>query len=128
MATFYDLNMNTKKITNCGEPSASSDVGTKNYIDTFNFSIQDKIASYTLVATDNNKRIVMNNSSNTNITVNNGVFSQNNTIYILNKGTGSTTITAGAGVTINPTGGLVLQQWQAGTLVANSASVFFFFS
>ena len=31
--TYYDLNMNSKKITNCQDPSAAQDVATKNYVD-----------------------------------------------------------------------------------------------
>lgn len=34
MATYYDLNMNSKRITNTQDPSANQDVATKNYVDT----------------------------------------------------------------------------------------------
>lgn len=32
--TYYDLNMNSKRINNCQDPSAAQDVATKNYVDT----------------------------------------------------------------------------------------------
>jgi hypothetical protein len=32
--TFYDLNMNSKRITSCQDPSGNQDVATKNYVDT----------------------------------------------------------------------------------------------
>lgn len=124
--TYYDLNMNGKLINNCQDPSANQDVATKNYVDTFNFPLNDKIANYILAASDNNQRITMTNAGSTTITVNNNIFSANDTIYFINKDTGTTTITAGAGVTINNAAGLVLAQNQSGTLVAESASRFFF--
>lgn len=34
--TYYDLNMNSKRITNTQDPSANQDVATKNYVDTGN--------------------------------------------------------------------------------------------
>jgi len=91
----------------------------------FNFPLNDKIANYILAASDNNQRITMTNAGSTTITVNNNIFSANDTIYFINKDTGTTTITAGAGVTINNAAGLVLAQNQSGTLVAESASRFF---
>jgi len=38
--TYYDLNMNGKLINNCQDPSANQDVATKNYVDTFQFSVE----------------------------------------------------------------------------------------
>ena len=32
--TFYDLNMNSKRINNCQDPSGNQDVATKGYVDT----------------------------------------------------------------------------------------------
>jgi hypothetical protein len=39
MATFYDLDMNSKKIINCQDPSVAQDVATKNYVDTAKYPI-----------------------------------------------------------------------------------------
>ena len=57
----------------------------------------------------------MNNASATTITVNNTVFGVGDTIFIANKGAGTCTITAGAGVTINVNGSLALAQYGGGT-------------
>jgi hypothetical protein len=39
MATFYELDMNSKKIINCQDPTVSQDVATKNYVDTAKYPI-----------------------------------------------------------------------------------------
>ena len=67
-------------------------------------STSDKTASYVLLAADAGTMIRMNAAGSTTITVNNSLFSSGDTVYISNIGAGTTTITAGAGVTIN-TGG-----------------------
>jgi len=90
--------------------------------------INDQTASYVALVGDVGKRIVMNVASGNTVTINNSVFSVGDEIFIANKGAGSTTVTAGAGVTINTASSLVLAQHGGGTLVALSASVFTFFS
>ena len=90
--------------------------------------INDQTASYVALVGDVGKRIVMNVGSANTVTINNSVFAASDTIFIANKGSGATTITAGAGVTINTSSSLVLAQHGGGTLVALSASVFTFFS
>ena len=90
--------------------------------------INDQTASYVALVGDVGKRIVMNVASGNTVTINNSVFAAGDTIFIANKGAGSTTVTAGAGVTINTASSLVLAQHGGGTLVALSASVFTFFS
>ena len=84
--------------------------------------INDQTASYTLVVGDVGKRVIMNNAGSTTITVNNSVFAAGDTIFIANKGAGVSTITAGAGVTINTAGSLALAQYQSGSLIMLSAS------
>ena len=84
MATFYDLNMNSKRITDCQDPSAAQDVATKNYADR-NLALNTQTASYALVASDRNKRVIMDSSSSTTITVNSGVFTEGDTVFIANK-------------------------------------------
>jgi hypothetical protein len=68
----------------------------------------------------------MNVASANTVTVNDSIFGVGDTIFIANKGAGATTITAGAGVTINSASGLALVQNQSGQLVALSASSFLF--
>ncbi len=88
--------------------------------------INDQTASYTAVVGDVGKRIVMNVATANTVTINNSIFGVGDTIFIANKGAGTSTITAGAGVTINTTGLLTLAQHASGELVALSASVFVF--
>ena len=90
--------------------------------------INDQTASYLAVVGDVGKRIVMNVATANTVTINNSIFAEGDTIFIANKGAGASTITAGAGVTINTSGSLALAQHGGGTLVALSASVFTFFS
>jgi hypothetical protein len=92
-----------------------------------NLPISDKTASYTLIAGDETKRTIMNSASATTITVNNSIFTVGDVIQVANKGAGTCTITAGAGVTINTTGTLDLAQYGGGYLLALSASTFTFF-
>jgi hypothetical protein len=89
--------------------------------------LNDQTASYTLVVGDVGKRVVMNVASANTVTVNNSIFGVGDTVQIVNKGAGVSTVTAGAGVTINTSDSLALAQYQSGTLVALSASTFLFF-
>lgn len=90
--------------------------------------INDQTASYVALVGDVGKRIVMNVATANTVTINDSVFAAGDTIFIANKGAGATTVTAGAGVTINTASSAVLAQHGGGTLVATSASVFTFFS
>ena len=89
--------------------------------------INDQTASYTLVVGDVGKRVIMNVASASTVTVNNSIFSEGDTIFIANKASDASVITAGAGVTINVSGSLSLAQYGGGTLLALSASTFTFF-
>lgn len=85
-------------------------------------STSDKTTSYVLLAADAGTMIRMNAAGSTTITVNNSIFSSGDTVYISNIGAGTTTITAGAGVTINTGGSLAVTQYDGGILYFNSAS------
>jgi hypothetical protein len=89
-----------------------------------NLPISDKTASYTLLVGDVTKRTIMNSASATTITVDDSIFTVGDVIQVANKGAGTCTITAGAGVTINSASGLALVTSQSGQLVALSASSF----
>ena len=89
--------------------------------------INDKTDSYTLVAGDAGERVIMNKATSTTLTVPNSVFTAGQVVYIANKGAGTCTVTAGAGVTVNVSGSLALAQYGGGTLLALSASSFIFF-
>ena len=88
--------------------------------------INDQTASYTLVVGDVGKRVVMNVATANTVTVDDSIFAAGDTIFIANKGAGTSTITAGAGVTINSASGLALVTSQSGQLIALSASSFLF--
>ena len=91
-----------------------------------NLPISDKTADYVLVVGDVTKRTIMNSASATTITVDDSIFTESDVIQVANKGAGTCTITAGAGVTINTSGSLALGAFGGGYLVAISASSFFF--
>lgn len=78
-------------------------------------------ASYTLVLADDGKIVEISNASANTLTVppNSSVaFPIGTQITILQTGAGQTTLTAGAGVTINATPGLKLRaQWSSVTLI-----------
>ena len=88
--------------------------------------VETKTASYTLVAADVNKRIVMNNAGATTITVNDAVFSAGDTVWLHNIGAGTTTVTAGT-ATVDTAGSLDVGQWEGGSLYFTSASSAIFF-
>ena len=84
-------------------------------------STNAQTASYTLVLADKNKIVEISNASANTLTVppNSSVaFPVGSQINVLQTGAGQTTITAGAGVTINGTPGLkVRAQWSYVTLI-----------
>jgi hypothetical protein len=92
----------------------------------YNWTVDTKTDSYVLVAGDAGKRIVMNATTAKTITVNTGIFSAGDTVWIHNIGTGSCTVTAGT-ATVNTAGNLALAQWEGGSLYFTSASTAIFF-
>jgi hypothetical protein len=88
-----------------------------------------KTSNYVLVAADAGTTISMTSTSATTITVNTGLFSAGDTVFIQNLGTGTTTITAGT-ATVTTSGSLVLAQNQGGNLyfTSDSAAIFFQFA
>ena len=98
----------------------------QNLNDIQNLPISDKTASYVLIAGDESKRTIMNSASATTITVNNSIFTVGDVIQLANKGAGTCTVTAGAGVTITSPSALTLLTGASGELVCLSASTFLF--
>jgi hypothetical protein len=92
----------------------------------YNQTVSNKTASYTLVATDKGTRIAMSSTSATTITVNTGLFSAGDTLFIQNLNSGVCTITAGT-ATVTTSASLALAQWEGGTLYFTSASAAIFF-
>ncbi len=90
-------------------------------------TLDRKTASYTLVASDNNKLIEMNVGTANNVTINNSVFTAGNQILVSQYGAGQVTFVAGAGVTLrSPSGKLKLTgQYSLATIIAISATEFY---
>lgn len=106
--------------TNTGDQDLSS-YATKN------LTLDRKTASYTLVASDNNKLIEMNVASANNVTINNSVFTAGNQILVSQYGAGQVTFVAGSGVTLrSPSGKLKLTgQYSLATIICISATEFY---
>lgn len=81
----------------------------------YNWTVNAKTASYTLVASDAGTRITMTNAGATTITVNTGLFTAGDVVDIVNLGAGTCTITAGT-ATVSTSATLALKQFDAGTL------------
>ena len=85
-----------------------------------------KTTSYVLVAADAGTTVAMNAAGSTTITVNTGLFSAGDTVFIQNRGAGVCTVTAGT-ATVNTHGSLALAQYEGGQLyfTATGAAIFF---
>jgi hypothetical protein len=95
----------------------------------YNQTVSQKTASYVLVAADAGTRIEMNAAGATTVTVNTGLFTAGDTLFIQNIGAGACTVTAGTATVNKATGGsLTLSQYQGGTLYFVSASSAIFFA
>lgn len=108
----------SQRITTLADPTGAQDGATKNYVDAAIAGVtagaqvtsNAQIASYTLVLTDQGKAITMTVASANNLTVppNSSVaFPVGTVIGVEQLGAGTTTIVAGAGVTINSRGSLL---------------------
>jgi len=85
-----------------------------------------KTANYVLVAADAGTTVAMNAAGATTITVDTGLFSAGDTVFIQNIGAGLCTITAGT-ATVDTAGGLILPQYDAGILYFTSTGVAIFY-
>ena len=90
-----------------------------------NLSINSQTAAYTLVAGDKSKVVIITSASAANVTVNSGIFSQGDVVYIIRNGAGTCSVTAGAGVTVNGTPGLALRaQYSSAALICTGTNTF----
>jgi len=85
-----------------------------------------KTANYVLVAADAGTTVAMNAAGATTITVDSGLFSPGDTVFIQNIGAGLCTITAGT-ATVDTAGSLILPQYDAGILYFTSTGVAIFY-
>ena len=93
---------------------------------TYNVPVGAKTASYTLVAADGGTRVQMNSASATNITVNTGLFSAGDSVWLQNIGAGTMTVLAGT-ATVTTAGSLAVSQYGGGELYFTGASAAIFF-
>lgn len=105
----------TNKKIQVGNGTISLDFASANVI------TNAQTASYTLVLSDKDKLVEMDNASANNLTVppNSSVpFPIGTQINVLQTGAGTTTLVAGSGVTVNATPGLILRaRWSSVTLI-----------
>lgn len=92
-----------------------------------NITLNRQTASYVGVASDNGKLVEMNVASANTFTINTGIYSAGNQILISQYGSGQTTITAGAGVTLRSSGGKLKTsvQYSLVTIIAISSTEFY---
>jgi hypothetical protein len=95
----------------------------------YNQTVNQKTASYVLVATDVGTRIEMNSTSATTITINTGLFAAGDTVFLSNINSGSCVVTAGtATVSKFSTASLTLSQYQGAYLYFVSTGVAILYS
>jgi len=108
-------------------PFVAAQVLTANELNSItNLPSSTKTVSYTLVAGDAGKRIVMNSASSTTITVNTSLFTAGDIVELSNIGVGVSTVTAGT-ATVSSAGPLAIPQYGGGRLVFTSASAAIYF-
>jgi len=109
---------------NIGAASATSIAVTDNVV--YHITINATTGAYTLVLTDDNRMVEMNNASGTTLTIplNSSVaFPIGTMITILQTGAGQTTVAGAAGVTVNGTPGLKLRaQYSAATCIKRATN------
>ncbi len=112
-------------LTVTGGLTATGDVtATGNVVG--HFATNARLASYTLVIGDDGKIVEMSNASANTLTVapdSTTNFTVGSQILVIQTGAGQTTLTQGAGVTINGTPGLKLRaQYSSATLIKRAAN------
>lgn len=92
----------------------------------FNMTVSTKTADYTLAVDDRGTRVASNGTATITFTVPNNVFTAGDTVAFHNINSGSLTVAAGTGVTLNALSTSIVQ-WQGATLYATSTSSFILF-
>jgi hypothetical protein len=95
----------------------------------YNLSVSTQTANYTLQAADKGTREVMNMGSAGTVTVPNSTFDAGDAVWLHSIGSGTITLAAGAGLTLNSSAGTAptLAQWEGGVVYFTSASAAIFF-
>jgi hypothetical protein len=109
----------------------STAVATTAYVDNQvnAYTLDTKTASYTLVAGDKGKLIIMNSASANNLTIPASVFSAGATVSVLQLGVGQTTIVAGASTTVLSSGSKMklYGQYAVATIICTASNTFALF-
>ena len=109
---------------NIGVASATSIAVTDNVV--YHITQNATVGAYTLVLTDDNRMVEMNNATGTTLTIplNSSVaFPVGTMITILQTGAGQTTVVGAGGVTVNGTPGLKLRaQYSAATCIKRATN------
>jgi hypothetical protein len=95
----------------------------------FNWTVSTQTANYTLQATDKGTREVMNMASAGTVTVPDSTFNAGDIVWVHSIGSGTITVAAGTGMTLNSSAGSAptLAQWEGGVVYFTSASSSIFF-
>ena len=95
----------------------------------FNMSVSTQTANYTLQAADKGTREVMNMGSAGTVTIPNSTFDAGDAVWVHSIGSGTISLVAGAGLTLNSSAGTAptLAQWEGGVVYFTSASAAIFF-
>lgn len=81
--------------------------------------------AYTLVVGDKSKLVTVTSATTANVTVNSGIFSAGDIVFIARLGAGAVSVTAGAGVTVNGTPGISLRaQYSTAALICTASNTF----
>jgi len=95
----------------------------------FNMAVTTGTANYTLVVGDRGQRRVQNMGAAGTVTVPNSVFTAGDALWIHSIGSGTQSVVAGAGLTLNSSAGTAptLAQWEGGVVYFTSSSSAIFF-
>jgi len=95
----------------------------------FNWTVTTQTANYTLQAADKGTREVMNMSTAGTVTIPAATFDAGDIVWVHSIGSGTITLAAGTGMTLNSAIGTAptLTQWEGGVVYFTSASASIFF-
>ena len=115
----------TQTITNKTLSSPTINSATINSSNLRLAGVDQKTAGYTLVATDANKLINIDSSSNLTVTVPSGIFSVGDVIYVTRSGSGTVTIAASGTTLTSPESKLSLRvQYSSAAIVCTASNIF----
>jgi hypothetical protein len=115
-----------KQTFSSGQTLLASEMNTLQAND-YNWTVSEKSTDYQLAAADKGTRVVMNAGTATTITVPNSTFDAGDTVWLHSIGSGTVSVAAGTGITLNTAASTALAQWEGGSLYFTSSSSAIFF-